>query len=75
MEKGKVVLATREAVTIFIKKGVEVERERDADHRRNDLYIRKVMLVALTNADKCIVLDEAEEPVDSEGNVIDSEGN
>jgi hypothetical protein len=58
MEKGKVVLATRDAVTIFVKKGVEVENERDANTRRNDLYIRKVALVALTNEDKCIVLDE-----------------
>ena len=61
MEEKKTVIATREAVTIFVKKGVEVENDRDPDKRRNDLYIRKVMLVALTNADKCIVLDEDSE--------------
>lgn len=62
MKQGKTVLATKKAVTIFVKKGVEVERERDADHRRNDLYIRKVMLVALTNADKCIELSTGADP-------------
>lgn len=62
--QGKTILATNEAVTIFVKKGVEVERERDANLRRNDLYIRKVMLVALTNADKCIALLTADDPRD-----------
>ena len=59
---GKCFVATREAVTIFVKKGVEVERDREPNTRRNDLYIRKVMLVALTNADKCIELTTAADP-------------
>jgi len=62
MEAGQVVLATREAVTVFIKKGVEVEPDRDPNTRKNDLYIRKVALVALTNEDKCIVLNEGANP-------------
>lgn len=59
---GKAFLATREAVTIFVKKGVEVESQRDADHRKNELYIRKVALVALTNDDKAIVITTAADP-------------
>lgn len=51
---GDAFIGTREAVTIYIKKGVEVEQERDADTRRNDVYIRKVMLVALTASNKII---------------------
>ena len=60
--QGKTFLATREAVTVFVKKGVEVERDREPNLRRNDLYIRKVMLVALTNADKCIELTTDADP-------------
>lgn len=48
--KGTVVVATRQAVTIFNKKGVEIEQERDADHRKNDIYSRKYYLAALTDA-------------------------
>ena len=59
---GKAILATREAVTIFVKKGVEVETERDADTRSNELFIRKVMLVALTNDDKVIVITTDADP-------------
>lgn len=60
--QGKVFLATREAVTAFIKKGVEVERDREPNTRKNDLYIRKVMVIALTNADKCIELTTDADP-------------
>lgn len=49
-------LATREAVTIFVKKGSEIEQERDADHRKNSVFARKVMLVALTDATRAIKL-------------------
>ena len=52
--KGIVVVATRQAVTIFNKKGVEIEQERDADHRKNDIYSRKYYLAALTDATKAV---------------------
>ena len=52
--KGTIVVATRQAVTIFNKKGVEVETERDADHRKNDIYSRKYYLAALTDATKAV---------------------
>ena len=44
-----VYLATKEAVTIFVKKESEVEQERDANTRTNKVFLRKVALVALTD--------------------------
>lgn len=53
---GEGYLATKEAVTCFVKKGVEIEQERDANVRKNLIYARKAMLVALTDASKCVKL-------------------
>ena len=52
-------LATREAVTCFVKKGSEIEQDRNADLRQNFVYGRKVMLVALTDATKVVKITEA----------------
>lgn len=60
--QGKAFLGTSEAVTIFVKKGTETEQERDADHRKNTLFIRKVDLVALTNEGKMIEIRSAADP-------------
>lgn len=49
-------IANREAVTNFIKRGVEVEQERDADTRANRLFIRQCNVVALTDATKVVKL-------------------
>lgn len=49
---GNPILASREATTLFIKKDSEIEQERDADHRQNKVFARKVALVALTDATK-----------------------
>lgn len=46
--------AKKEAVTVFIKKDTEVEQERDADKRNNKYWIRKVAVVALTDASKAV---------------------
>lgn len=51
---GKGYLATKEAVTAFIKKDTETEYERDADTRRNDYFVRKFAVVALTDATKVV---------------------
>ena len=51
---GKGYLATKEAVTVFIKKDTETEYERDADTRNNMYWIRKVAVVALTDATKVV---------------------
>lgn len=50
----------KSAVTLFIKKGVESEQERDAGHRKNTMFLRKVALVALTDANKIIGLAAAQ---------------
>ncbi len=47
-------LATREAVTLFTKKSSEVEQERDGEARKNTVIMRKVNLVALTDATKVV---------------------
>lgn len=51
---GKGYLATKEAVTTFIKKASETEYLRDADTRNNTYWIRKVAVVALTDATKVV---------------------
>ena len=51
---GKGYLATKDAVTVFIKKDSETEYERDADTRHNAYWVRKVGVVALTDATKIV---------------------
>ncbi len=51
---GTIVGGTREAVTLFNKRGVEIEQERDADHRKNLIFSRKYYLAALTDATKAV---------------------
>lgn len=52
--KGTVIVGTRQAVTLFNKKGVEVEQERDADTRENSIWSRKYYLAALTDQTKAV---------------------
>ena len=54
---GKGYLATKDAVTVFIKKDTEIEQERDANTRKNSVYGRKVAIVALTDANKVVELE------------------
>ncbi len=49
---GTIVGGTREAVTLFNKKGVETEQARDNDIRENTIWSRKYYLAALTDATK-----------------------
>jgi hypothetical protein len=51
---NKGYLATKEAVTLFIKKDTEVEQDRDKDIRLNKHWIRKVAVVSLTDATKAV---------------------
>ena len=51
---GKGYLATKDAITLFIKKDSETEYERDADKRNNTYWVRKVAVVALTDATKVV---------------------
>lgn len=52
--EGEIIVATRDAVTIFNKKGVEIEQERDANTRANSAYARKYYVVALTDESKAV---------------------
>ena len=53
-------IASKEAVRAFIKKGVESEQERDANTRKNVAYLRKYMVVALTDATKVVMMGPAQ---------------
>ena len=55
-------LVDRRAVTNFMKKGVEVEQDRDKDKRKNTIYSRKVGVVALTDATRVVKLTEDSAP-------------
>ena len=52
--EGTIVIATKEAVTLFNKKGTEVEQERDGNTRKNDIYSRKYYIAALTDETKAV---------------------
>jgi hypothetical protein len=52
--EGEIIVATKDAVTIFNKKGVEMEQERDANTRVNSAYARKYYVVALTDESKAV---------------------
>ena len=51
---GEIIVATKDAVTLFNKKGVEIEQERDANIRKNSIWSRKYYLAALTDATKVV---------------------
>ena len=55
----KAYVMTKEAVTLFMKKDVEVEQERDADTRKNSIYLRDCYICALTDATKACKISEA----------------
>lgn len=56
---GTIYGGSREAVTLFNKKGVEVEQSRDANIRLNEIYSRKYYLAALTDATKAFKIVKA----------------
>lgn len=43
---------TPEAVKLFLKKDIEAEQARDADHRINEVYVRSAYICALVDATK-----------------------
>lgn len=51
---GTIIIATKEAVTLFNKKGTEVEQERDSNIRKNSIFSRKYYLAALTDETKAV---------------------
>ena len=57
--EGTICGGTKKAVTYFNKRGVEVEQERDANIRLNEIYSRKYYLVALTDENECFKIVKA----------------
>lgn len=55
----KAYVMTNEAVTLFLKKDVEVEQDRNADTRTNSIYLRNCYICALTDATKACKISEA----------------
>ena len=57
-DPGTIIIATKEAVTLFNKKGTEVEQpprdSQDANIRKNTILSRKYYLAALTDATKVV---------------------
>ena len=62
---AKAYLLTPEAVTLFIKKNVEVEQDRDKDKRLNSIYLREYYICALTDATKARKIVEAAQEGDN----------
>ena len=52
--EGEIVIATKDAVTLFNKKGTEVEQERDGNIRKNSIFSRKYYFTALTDETKAV---------------------
>ncbi len=51
---GTCIIGTKDAVTLFNKKGTEIETDRDPDTRENSIISRKYYLAALTDATKAV---------------------
>lgn len=56
---NKAFLASKEAVTMFVKKGVETEQERDANTRKTTIYTRQPRVIALTDATRVVLMTTA----------------
>lgn len=56
--KDAAYLATKAAVKLFVKKANEVEQDREKEKRKNTVIMRKVGLVALTDATKAVKLSK-----------------
>lgn len=52
--EGTILGGTREAVTLFNKKGTEVEQKREPDIRKNIIWSRKYYIAALTDYSKAV---------------------
>jgi len=62
-DQGTVIIGTKDAVTMFIKKGTEIEQpprgSEDANIRKNTIISRKYYLAALTDATKVVKMVKA----------------
>lgn len=55
--ENTVIIGTKEAVTLFNKKGTEVEQAREENIRKNIVYSRKYYLAALTDETKAVKIN------------------
>ena len=55
----KAFVMTKEAIKLFMKKDIEVEQKRDADTRKNSVYLRTAYIVALVDSTKICKISEA----------------
>lgn len=69
--KSTVIVATRQAVTIFNKKGVEIEQKREPNIRKNEIFSRKYYLAALTDATKVVKIAKGTAAATSDTTVTD----
>lgn len=69
---GVIVVATEEAVTVFNKKGTEVEQQRDANIRKNEIFSRKFYIVALTDTTKAALLKKGKMTASTDTTVTES---
>ena len=56
---GTIYGGTKEAVTLFNKKGTEVEQKREPNVRLNEIFSRKYYVAAMTDATKCFKIVKA----------------
>lgn len=56
---NKAYVMTNEAVKLFMKKDVEVEQDRDADKRKNSVYLRTAYICALVDSTKICQIAES----------------
>lgn len=68
---GKVTIATKEAVTLFNKKGTEIEQEREGNIRRNTIYSRKYYIAAMTDETKAVTVVTGSAAVTSDTTVVE----
>lgn len=65
--KGEIILATKEAVTYYRKKDIEIEQDRDKNVRLNTIYSREYGVFALTDSTKAVKLIKGTAPVAGKG--------
>lgn len=57
---GMMFMATKDAVTAFIKKGTFVEQDRDIDKKENYIVAARYSVIALTDESKCVACGKAQ---------------
>lgn len=57
---GMMFMATKDAVTAFIKKGTFIEQDRDIDKKENFIVASRYTVIALTDESKCVACGKAQ---------------